>query len=86
VLEPEDDLDGVSVGGMDVSDIEEDDHMPPQGSHVPQQRRGPSQGAPPQRPGVPPGPQPNFQPSPPPKYAPRPPNASTGFGLQHMVR
>lgn len=83
VLEPDDDLDGVSVGGMDVSDIEDEDHIQPQGGRAPPQRRGLGPGPPPQRPLAPPGPQPNFQPSPP-KYAPRPPNAFSGYPSHNM--
>ncbi|KAK3580810.1 hypothetical protein CHS0354_025154 [Potamilus streckersoni] len=60
----DEDIDGVSVGGMDVSDIEDEDMQLPL-----QTARRPHQGS--QRP---PGPQPNFQPRPPPRhYQPRPP-------------
>ncbi|XP_052224154.1 SH3 and multiple ankyrin repeat domains protein 3-like isoform X2 [Dreissena polymorpha] len=73
VLEaPDEDLDGVSVGGMDVSDIDDDDH-----AHPPPTARGPPE---PRQPGAPrPGPmarpsQPPHQPAPP-RYAPRPPGS-----------
>lgn len=73
VLEaPDEDLDGVSVGGMDVSDIDDDDH-----AHPPSTARGPPA---PRQLGAPrPGPmtrasQPTHQPAPP-RYAPRPPGS-----------
>lgn len=72
VLEPDEDLEGVSVGGMDVSDIEDEDHNgPPHTSRGPPPRRGPG----PQRPSAPQGQQPSFHHPSPPKYAPRPPGA-----------
>lgn len=55
---------------MDVSDIEDEDHGPPQTSRGPPPRRGPGH----QRGPDPHGPQHNFHSSPP-KYAPRPPGA-----------
>lgn len=78
VLEPHDeDIDGVSVGGMDVSDIEDEDHPAPQTSRGPPPPRGVPAGS--LRHSVPQGPQPIHQPAPP-RYAPRPPGASQGFG------
>ncbi|KAL3856149.1 hypothetical protein ACJMK2_010937 [Sinanodonta woodiana] len=55
----DEDIDGVSVGGMDVSDIEDEDNQPPL-----QTARKLPQGN--QRP---PGPQPNFHPRPPPRHS-----------------
>ncbi|XP_060599781.1 uncharacterized protein LOC132753347 isoform X3 [Ruditapes philippinarum] len=72
VLEADDDVDNVSVGGMDVSDIEDEDNMPPHTSRGPPPRRGPG----PQRPAAPPGQRPGFHPPSPPKYAPRPPGVN----------
>jgi hypothetical protein len=78
-LEADDDVDNVSVGGMDVSDIEDEDNMPPHTSRGPPPRRGPG----PQRPAAPPGQRPGFHPPSPPKYAPRPPGVN-GYA-QSMV-
>ena len=72
----DDDIEGVSVGGMDVSDIDDDDDHVPKTSLGPPPQRGP----PPQQPVGPPslrsqpapGPKPSFQP----RYPPRPPAQS----------
>ena len=83
----DEDIDGVSVGGMDVSDIDDDEDQPPKTSRGPPPRRGPPgqpsqqqprgpQGPPSlraqQAPGPGPGPKPSFQP----RYPPRPPAQS----------
>ena len=69
--EADDDIENVSVGGMDVSDIDDDeDHIPKPSRGQP--KRGPSQpssGPPTQRSGAASGPKPSFQP----RYQPRPP-------------
>ncbi|WAR02220.1 RAI14-like protein, partial [Mya arenaria] len=78
---PDEDVDGVSVGGMDVSDIEDDDHGPPLTSRGPPTRRS-GQGPPHPRPSAPPmSQQPSHQPAPP-RFAPRPP----GGGQQSFAQ
>ena len=83
--EADDEIDNVSVGGMDVSDIDDDeDHIPKTSRGQP--RRGPpaqpTSGPPTARSGAMsgPGPKPSFQP----RYQPRPP-AQTQY-TQAMVR
>lgn len=80
VLEPNDeDIEGVSVGGMDVSDIEEEDQTLPMTSRGPPVRGGAHVAGPA-------GLQSVLQPAPP-KYVPRPPGSfnppavSVGLGL-----
>lgn len=62
----EDDIEGVSVGGMDVSDIEDENEYEP----LPMPTRGPSQASS----GSQFSQNSQLQPRPPPRHQPRPPN------------
>jgi len=81
----DEDVDNVSVGGMDVSDIEDEETGgPPVTARGPLHRRpGGNQGPP--RPGGPePGQTPSHQPAPP-RFAPRPPGTGSQAYAQTVV-
>ena len=79
---PDEDIDGVSVGGMDVSDIEDEDHhhhaQPQTARSPPQHRTGPPQAGALRRTGSLNAQ--SFHKPAPPRFAPRPPGPVQNLG------